>query len=194
MRSLFYGLVLIASLGLHGCALLPGLQDSQQLEQQLNQIQDWQVRGKLSISSPEDSVTGYLTWQQQDEEYDLFITGPFGQGSTRLVGNKDQASLTLPSKEPVQAPSAEFLMARYLGWQFPVLDIRYWVKGQPSPHSESTEIRNDLGLLESLNQHGWQVNFSRYQPNGDTWLPGRIKMTGHNFRFIFAIKEWTIND
>jgi len=194
MKLILTSLLLSIGLGLSGCSIFKLQQDSQQLENQLNKIQKWQVRGKLSVVSPDDSATGYLTWLQDDENFDLFLSGPFGQGSSRLVGNNGQASLTLPSQEPVHAPSAEYLMARYLGWQFPVLDIRYWVKGQASPHSNSTEERDSMGLLAGLQQHGWQVEFSRYQLQGGTWLPGRIKIKGHKFKFIFAIKEWTIND
>jgi outer membrane lipoprotein LolB len=193
MKALYYGLMLFISMSLSGCSIFNLQQDSQQLQEQLNNIQQWQVRGKLSVVSPNDAVTGYLTWQQDKEAFDLFLSGPFGQGSSRLAGNSSQATLTLPNKEPVNAPSAEYLMARYLGWQFPVLDLRYWVKGQASPNSEFTEIRDTLGLLESLQQHGWQVEFSRYQRQGDTWLPGRVKIIGHDFKFIFAIKEWSIN-
>ncbi len=193
MKTLYYGLIVFITMGLSGCSIFSLQQDDQQLQTQLNNIQQWQVRGKLSVISPEDAVTGYLTWQQENEEFDLFISGPFGQGSSRLIGNHDQATLSLPNQEPVHAPSAEYLMVRYLGWHFPVLDIRYWVKGQASPTSFATEVRDDLGLLESLQQHGWQVEFSRYQRQGEAWLPGRIKMKGHNFKFIFAIKEWTIN-
>jgi outer membrane lipoprotein LolB len=193
MKALFYGLILLISVSLSGCSLYSLQQDSQQLQIQLNQIQQWQVRGKLSVVSPDNAVTGYLTWQQNKQEFDLFLSGPFGQGSSRLVGNSSQATLTLPNQEPVKAPSAEYLMARYLGWQFPVSNIRYWVKGQASPHSNFTEVRNNLGLLESLQQHGWQVEFSRYQRQVGTWLPGRVKITGYNFKFIFAIKEWAIN-
>jgi outer membrane lipoprotein LolB len=193
MKVLFYGLILLISMSLSGCSLYSLQQDSQQLQIQLNQIQQWQVRGKLSVVSPNDAVTGYLTWQQDKEDFDLFLSGPFGQGSSRLVGNNSQATLTLPNQEPVKAPSAEYLMARYLGWQFPVSDIRHWVKGQASPHSNFTEVRNTLGLLESLQQHGWRVEFSRYQRQAGTWLPGRINIIGYNFKFIFAIKEWAIN-
>ena len=194
MKAFYYGLMLVISMSLSGCSIFDLQQDSQKLQTQLNHLQQWQVRGKLSVVSPEDAVTGYLTWQQDYENFDLFITGPFGQGSSRLVGNSGQATLTLPSQDPVKAPSAEYLMARYLGWQFPVMDIRYWIKGQASPNSSVTEARNTMGLLKSLQQHGWQVEFSRYQRQGDTWLPGRIKMTGQQYKFIFAIKEWTIND
>ncbi len=193
MKASYYGLILLASMSLSGCSIFSLQQDSQHLQKQLNQIQQWQVRGKLSVVSPDDAVTGYLTWQQDKEDFDLFLSGPFGQGSSRLVGNNGLATLTLPNKEPVQAPSAEYLMAYYLGWQFPVSDLRYWVKGQPSPNSMFTEVRDSLGLLESLQQHGWRVEFSRYQSHANTWLPGRIKIMGHDFKFIFAIKEWAIN-
>lgn len=194
MKVIYYGLMLFISMSLSGCSIFNLQQDSQLLQQQLNNIQQWQVRGKLSVVSPNDAVTGYLTWQQDKEDFDLFLSGPFGQGSSRLVGNNGQATLTIPNQEPVKAPSAEYLMARYLGWQFPVLDLRYWVKGQASPNSTSTEVRDTLGLLESLQQHDWKVEFSRYQRKGGTWLPGRVKMTGHDFKFIFAIKEWSIHD
>lgn len=185
---------LIISLSISGCSLLDLKQNDQELEKQLNNIQHWQARGKLSVATPEDTVTGYLTWQQNEQDFDLFISGPFGQGSSRLVGNHTKASLTLPGKDPIHAPSADYLMSKYVGWTFPVLDIRYWVKGQASPHSPSTEIRNSMGLLDSLNQHNWDVQFSQYQRAGDTWLPGRIKITGHAFKFTFIIKEWTINE
>lgn len=191
---LLISLTLLLSLTLSGCSLLSLQQDGQELEVQLNKIQNWQARGKLSVVTPEDAVTGYLTWQQNHQDFDLFISGPFGQGSSRLVGNHNKASLTLPGKDPVHAPSADYLMAQYVGWTFPVLDIRYWVKGQPSPNSPYTESRNNMGLLDNLKQHGWDVEFSRYQIAGDTWLPSRIKIIGHEFKFIFVIKEWIIND
>jgi outer membrane lipoprotein LolB len=180
-------------MSLTGCSIFDLQQDSQILEKQLNTLQQWQVRGKLSVVSPNDAVTGYLTWQQDKEDFDLFLSGPFGQGASRLVGNNSQATLTLPNQDPVNGLSAEYLMARYLGWSFPVLDLRYWVKGQPSPHTKFTEVRNTLGLLESLQQHGWKVEFSRYQRQAGTWLPGRVKIIGNDFKFIFAIKEWFIN-
>jgi outer membrane lipoprotein LolB len=193
MKASYYGLILSMGMNLSGCSIFNLQQDSQILEKKLNTLQQWQVRGKLLVVSPDDSVTGYLTWQQDKEEFDLFLSGPFGQGSSRLVGNNSQATLTLPNQDPVNAPSAEYLIARYLGWTFPVLDLRYWIKGQPSPHTPFTEVRNTLGLLESLQQHGWKVEFSRYQRQADSWLPGRVKILGNDFKFIFAIKEWSIN-
>lgn len=192
MKTTFITLILAMSMGLQGCSIFSLQQDSSALKTQLDQIQSWQVRGKLSVIDKQQAVTGYLTWSQDADDYDLFLSGPFGQGSSHLTGNSHYASLSVAGKEAIIAESAEQLMQQHIGWQFPVLDIRYWVKGQASPHSSAQIARNDMGLMESLQQHGWSVNFSRYQRQGDTWLPGRIKISGHQLKFTFVIKEWTI--
>ncbi|WP_420589991.1 lipoprotein insertase outer membrane protein LolB [Bacterioplanoides sp.] len=185
---------LLLTLTLSSCALLSPQVGQQTLQQQLSQIDSWQVRGKLSVTSSHDSVTGYLTWNQQDGDYQLFITGPFGQGSSQLKGSDDSAELLLPGwDKPQQASNAEQLMLTHMGWKFPVSDIRHWVKGQPAPGGHSDAKFDDSGLLQELNQHGWKVRYSRYSNQQGFWLPGLIKVTGHNFRFVFSIKEWTIN-
>ncbi|MFC3681120.1 lipoprotein insertase outer membrane protein LolB [Bacterioplanoides pacificum] len=189
-----YFSLLLLSLWLSGCALLTPQGGQQQLQNQLSHIDSWQVRGKLSVRSPQDSVTGYLTWEQQQQDYQLFITGPFGQGSSRLSGSADFAELLLPGwQSPQRADNAEQLMLAHMGWNFPVSDIRHWVKGQPAPGQVSELQFDDNGLLQQLQQHGWQVRYSRYSRHQGYWLPGLIKVSGHNFRFVFAIKEWTIN-
>ena len=184
----------LAALLLSACASMTPQGGQQVLQSRLDQLNQWQVRGKLSVTSPDDSVTGYLTWDQDKQNYDLFISGPFGSGASRLSGSKNKAELTLPGwNKPQVARSPEQLMLTHMGWNFPVSDIRYWVKGQPSPGNHADTEYDENGLLAQLSQHGWQVTYSRYQQQDGYWLPGLIKISGYNFRFVFAIKEWTLN-
>lgn len=180
---------------LSACAHMLPQGSSKDLQQQLDHLNHWQVRGKLSVVSSDASNTGYLTWKQNQQEYDLYIAGPFGAGSSRLQGNQQQASLLIPGwKTPQYANSAEELMQVHTGWNFPVSQIRYWVKGQPIPGSKVKTHFNDNGLLDHIEQHGWTVRYSRYQQQGEYWLPGLVRIKGHGFRFTFAIKEWTLYD
>lgn len=180
---------LALSLMLSACSFLQVKQD----DQGLNALDEFQVKGKLSVRNPEDSVTGYLTWDQNGDAFDLFISGPFGQGTTQLEGDPDRATLSLPGREPVSARSAPDLMQAYLGWQFPVLDLRYWVKGQASPKAHFEAQYDEQGLMTELQQYGWNIEFSRYSQHSGLWLPGRIKITGRDYKFIFVIKRWTLS-
>ncbi|MCA6063595.1 lipoprotein insertase outer membrane protein LolB [Thalassolituus marinus] len=192
--NLIQGLLLAALLLLGGCASLTPSGGQHSLQNQLSDLDNWQVRGKLSVVTPDDSMTGYLTWEQEKRHYDLFISGPFGAGASRLSGNHKQAELTLPGWDKARtARSPEALMLQYMGWNFPVSDIRYWVKGQPSPAGKPAAEFDEHGLLSRLQQHGWDIRYSRYQQHNGYWLPGLIKISGYDFRFVFSIKEWTLN-
>lgn len=195
--NLWRSLIISCLLLLSGCSAFSPKGGQDALQSQLDTLQSWQVRGKLSVVTPDDSMTGYLTWEQEKRDYDLFISGPFGAGASRLSGNHKKAELTLPGwDKPRSASSPEVLMQHYMGWNFPVTDIRYWVKGQPSPRSNTGEASvqfNDDGLLSRMQQHGWDIRYSRYQQHNGYWLPGLIKISGYDYRFVFSIKEWTVN-
>jgi outer membrane lipoprotein LolB len=75
-----------------------------------------------------------------------------------------------------------------------VSDIRYWVKGQPSPGAKAVTEFDDTGLLSKMTQHGWEITYKRYSRQNGYWLPGLVKVSGHDFRFTFSIREWTLHD
>ena len=189
--------IIIAALALilAGCAAFRPQGGQEHLQDRLSQLDHWQVRGKMSVRTPDDGATGYLDWQQNDREFDIYIAGPLGQGATRLSGDKASAQLTLPGwDEPRSADSPEELMLLYMGWNFPVSDIRYWVKGQPSPRGDAETQYDDTGLLSQMNQYGWEIRYSRYSQQNGYWVPGLVKVSGYDFRFTFSIREWTLYD
>ncbi|MCY0965988.1 lipoprotein insertase outer membrane protein LolB [Parathalassolituus penaei] len=177
---------------LQACSVLPSKEEQSSA---LGQLQHWQIQGKLSVRNPKDNITGYVTWEQVNDHFDMFISGPFGRGASRLQGDDHSASLLLPDwSAPQTADSPETLMQEHLGWQFPVRDIRFWVKGQPSPASKHEATYDNYGLTQTLKQHGWEISFSRYQKYGDQWLPGLIKMKGFDYQLTLAVNQWTLHD
>lgn len=187
--------LLMLCLVISACSSLPPRESLPTEQVNLSQLSHWQVRGKLSVQSPSERNSGYLNWKQQDQAYDLFISGPFGAHSSHLVGNDHQASLLLPGWEkPETAQSAEALMNKHLGWSFPMADLRYWVTGQPIPRYAAKAQYDEAGRLSSLQQQGWLVHYSRYHAQQGYQLPGLIKISGQDYRFVFAIQEWIIHD
>lgn len=185
-------LIIMLTVLLHGCSMLP-VRNGADVEPQT--LRHWQIQGKLAVRHADDSVSGYLTWEQNRDRFDLFITGPFGQGATRLSGDSHRASLQLPEwPQPRYADSPEELMETALGWQFPARNLTYWIQGLAGPDSEATTSVDHYGLLESLTQDGWTIRYSRYQRNGEHWLPGLLKISGHDYQLTLAINQWTLHD
>ena len=56
---------------LNGCSLLTPKGGQDALQGELDDLSHWQARGKLSVRSPDDSVTGYLDWKQNQRDFDL---------------------------------------------------------------------------------------------------------------------------
>lgn len=182
--------VLIASI-LTGCETVPlkRIPPPQQKEalshivtQAIN-LQHWSIQGKMGIRTEETAYSIQLWWNQDGEDFQLQLTGPFGTGSATIEGNK--AFLTLKTgKETFLETTPEALFQRLFGWQVPISHVFWWVKGSPVPDIPVTRVMwNEQNQLRSLSQAHWQVQFSKYQPieraqtKKDSYLTSASKQT-----------------
>jgi len=77
-----------------------------------------------------------------------------------------------------------------LGWQLPVSNLLWWVRGLPSPDSRSRVALDANGRLASLQQDGWDVQYLGYSEQDQYSLPTRIKLAGHDLQITLVIKDW----
>lgn len=177
---------LILPVVLSGCSMLP----QRAMQADTNESQQWQIKGKLSVQHNNSNVSGYLTWTQKDDAYRILISGPFGVGASQLTGDNESASLLLPGWDKSKnASSADQLMQHYLGWSFPVAAVKYWLQGTASPEFPSTLIKNNDGQISEIQQLGWRISLSRYEMSNALWQPNLVKLKGHNYRLVLAIRE-----
>ncbi len=168
-----------------------GQADSWQNHKQLIAPLDaWQISGKLGIRSPQESGSAVLFWLQRQDYFDIRLSGPLGQGSTRLTGRQGAASLEIANRGTFQAHSAEALMQQQLGWSLPVENLLWWVRGLPAPHSKSQVKLDNNSLLAQLQQDDWLVEYLSYRTENGLQLPERIKLNGAGLNITLVIKEW----
>lgn len=196
----FFSLVMLALLfSLSGCSHFTaqeqlsgsGQPDSwQNHKEQLAPIDAWQISGKLGIRSEQNSGSAIMFWLQRQDYFDIRLSGPLGQGSTRLTGRQGAVSLEIANRGAYQATSAEQLMQQQLGWSLPVENLLWWVKGLPSPHSKSQVQLDNNSLLAELLQDQWRVQYLSYRTENGLQLPERIKLSGAGLDITLVIKEW----
>ena len=162
------------------------------------QLQYWTIKGKLGVRSPRDNGSANLTWEQRTApNYRIHLSGPLGAGATVISGSPAGVSLQQGSQPPLRASNPADLTMQTMGWPMPVNEMFYWVRGLSAPSSApSSERRNAQGLLQSLEQAGWTLNFSGYENHGPYVLPTKIKAATHQaagpVQVTLVIKEWSI--
>lgn len=170
------------------------------------ELQHWSIQGKMGIRTEETAHSIQLWWNQQGEDFQLQLTGPFGAGSANIEGNK--AYLTMKTgKETFLETTPEALFQRLFGWQVPISHVFWWVKGSPVPDIPTTQVKwNEQNQLISLLQASWKIQFSKYQPI-DTkqtkkeaasaakhikTLPHKITIEKEDKKLTVLIHEWRI--
>ncbi len=149
----------------------------------------WSFDGKIGVTTPKESMAGFIQWKQQKEAFDIYVTGPLGQGSTRIQGTAERATLTQGGKTHTGVDPQQ-LIYQQLGWFFPLKNLPFWLKGKKAPFSPAQVELKD-GKLAKLEQDLWSVEFQRYDPYYD--LPERIKIRQGKWKFLIVVKNWSMD-
>ena len=193
-------LLIVSLLFFCGCAHQGSLtppQDVMEHQRQVQSISDWQLAGKLGIRAPNDSGSASLKWVQKVANYQIKLSGPLGQKSMIITGTPAKVRLE-QTGEPIQeAKTAEALIKKTAGWNLPVTQLAYWVRGVPAPKLRITQLtQNDTGLIAQLIQGGWRINYSSYRDhtfNGANLpLPGKITAEYKDIRLTLIIRDWQL--
>ena len=161
--------------------------------QHLYEVADWEVEGKIAITLGNDRENASFKWSQERENYVIHLFGPFGQGGTWLR-RTDRGVILENAKTGIKhARSAEALMQEVLGWQVPVSNLQYWLRGLPAPKPTPSQLEPDTsGHLLRLQQQGWRVDYSAYQDFHGWWLPTKINAERDDLRIRLVIKQWQL--
>src|SRR5689334_13077573 len=130
-------IVIVSALWLSGCASLseqPQTAVNQPLSwdnrvQTLSDIQTWDLKALIAIRDSRDDVTATLIWQQQKQNYHITLFGPLGSHSYELTGQPGKVELAASNGQKFTANSPEQLLAQQAGWQLPVSNLYYWIRG-----------------------------------------------------------------
>jgi outer membrane lipoprotein LolB len=192
-RTQSFFLLLMALL--QACSLQPSIDTDQQPSTSLaamannHTISQWRLSGKIGIRSQKQSETAYLNWYQCQDNFDIRLSGPLGQGAVHLSGDNTLVHLQTSKGERYSAASAEQLMNQQLGWQLPIAELFYWVRGLPSP-SGIAQV-NDSG--DGFKQSGWQLHFKNPTTQGQYTLPGKVIAIHPQMKITLILKQWDLD-
>jgi outer membrane lipoprotein LolB len=161
---------------------------------ELLQFNNWKIQGRTVIRNKQEAWNVGLRWQQQNDEFQIQLLGPFAQGGVSIEGNEQQVVMTLDDGQKLHSTNAEDLITKTLGVQLPINSLRDWVRGLPHQQSKIELIEyDDKGQIIHLVQQGWDIDFKRYVPFKQYSLPSKIFITQPDRSLRLVITSWKSN-
>lgn len=159
-------------------------------EKQLDGVSHWQAEGKLAVAQRKKGGNASFVWQQQGEFYQIKIFGPFGAKSAYIIGGPNHVELKEANGNVSTAKSPEALLYKVVGWQVPISGLRYWLRGIPVPNSRSGKQFNEHGLLATLKQQGWNIEYQDYNRGNFAPLPNKVVLTNEHVKVKMIVNNW----
>lgn len=132
----------------------------------------WEARGKASIVSPDYIGTINLRWQHYPDSDFIYLSGPLGQGASRISATPDRAILETHDGKLIRANNLDQLAIQALRLPLPLRQLPAILQGQ------LTELS------------GWQLTYRKYQTIGAQKLPRLIELSQAPYAAKLVITDW----
>lgn len=158
----------------------------------LQELKNWQIKGKVAIHSQNDSGSVSLAWTQHHQSYTLSLFGPLGSNAVQIEGKPGLVTLQTADGKHFSAQNPEQLLHEQTGWDLPISSLIYWARGLPVPGSSAeTHFDNQHRLLQ-LRQGDWQIDYSQYTAFQGVELPTRLALNHPQLHIKLVIYQWIV--
>ena len=137
------------------------------------QVQDennFSLQGKIGVRTPQQSGSAFFTWLQQQDNFDIELSGILGVGKTQIQGKPGEVTLNSSKTGLISAASPEELLERATGWQAPITHLVNWVQAKPATVQAQIQ-RDSAKRAVQIIEDGWSVELSY---NEQAHMPNRL--------------------
>lgn len=191
---------LLVLLLLSGCAIIrkpaetePGVVNASawaEHKEALDDFKVWSLQGRVATGQLL-GWTGNLSWRQQDEAFDVRLSGPLGAGGFRAMGSLDDTVIIQTKDDRFVTENPDALVEQTLGWTFPLAPLRFWARGLPAPGDYKRISVDAQGRMIALEQDGWALSIPDYvEPDGSPAVPRRIVLDNGDTRIRLVVDRW----
>jgi len=154
--------------------------------------QQWRLKARVAIKTPEESVAATLIWVRDRQRSDFHLFGALGSTYVRVQEDKNGALLQLPDDQEFRGESAEQVIYRALGWSIPLHALSHWVQGKPAGLEGETTQYDERQRLQSIDYGQWHIEFDRYYEASGRLTPKIIRVTHPQLSLKLVVKSWRL--
>jgi outer membrane lipoprotein LolB len=150
----------------------------------------FEIKGRVAVAAGQEGFTATLRWIQNGLQSQLALEGPLGVGGVHVTTDGTALSVVNAHGERLDSDAARAELKTRLGFDAPLTSLRYWILGVPDPSSPAAEVIDVERRLASLQQSGWQIEYTDYAVVKGEWLPGRMTLLRDDVRVRLIVDHW----
>ena len=192
------------TLVLSGCTTIPNKesqvlikQPPQQRINQLQQLQQWKIKGKIAFIEKKSRNSATLSWQV-DENLNtqlLNLTSYLGINVLQLDSSDNNHKIQVDGKT-YRGRDLETLIHSITGLTLPTEALTFWLKGIPYQENDKINYqettRLPLNLSSYYNNELWQVSYANYQQINGYSLATKFSIRKDDLLIKIAVNDWII--
>lgn len=158
----------------------------------LESLSEWEFTGSINVRDANEAHSSRIRWRQINELYRINLWGTFNIGATEINGRPGEVRIEQEGEDPIITETPEQLLYDRIGYELPVTELNFWIKGIPAPGaSEELSFADNQQLLGFV-QAGWRVDYLGYTNFGQETLPTRIRVQKPPLRLDLIRLNWTL--
>ncbi|WP_020395945.1 lipoprotein insertase outer membrane protein LolB [Thiolinea disciformis] len=163
---------------------------------QVASMAQWRLQGRVGLQIREQSWPFAIDWQQQQNGvYAMQINNPLTGALMAAIDASSDSSISLKASngQTYRDTDAERLLSRQLKLNFPLNNLRYWVRGIPAPNSPVGRLQLDAyGRPTHMEQAGWVIDYPAYRGNSFDAMPEKIQLekASEQVKAKVVAKQW----
>jgi len=158
-------------------------------------IQHFSLKGRIGVQTQGKGFSGGLHWQHDTSDDDIALYSPLGGQVASINKSATQITLIDANGNSFSANDAETLTQSALGWQLPLTGLADWSLGRPAGYTtQNSTLHNstwdELGLLTTLHQDGWKIEYQNYSEQNGYLLPSKIFLKSDKVNLKLLVESW----
>ena len=172
-------------------------QSPQQRTLELQQLHQWQLKGRIAFFERDKRSSATLTWQVDEREntQQLNLTTYLGINILLLESDNGHHKIQVDGKT-YQGNDLEKLINSLTRLTLPTKALTFWLKGLPF-HTNDVIVYQESSQLPQIlsstyNQELWQVSYSNYQQINGYNLATKFSIKKDDLVIKIAVNNWSI--
>lgn len=149
------------------------------------------LQGRMLVSGEGRAFSSGVRWRYSAAGDELWLMSPLGQTLAHVMADEAGATLTAADQQVYRDATVENLTRRALGWPLPLAQLRHWIRGQPVPGADVTDmVRDEMQRPLRFGQAGWVIRYSYPEASADAASPRRLEIANNAQLIRLVIDQW----